>query len=292
MNRLRKRASVFLLIGLATSVGADALHPFPGVELAHIQTASPEPVSYFVVKVDMTLLGLRFTATAPNGDGPRDTWTETTREFVQRTGSQIGINASFFANDGESHTDILSLSVSNGVPYSPWKQSMPCGINISEDNTVTFIEPAIALPTGYECNPSVTLYNAIAGNLWLVRNGKNVTAPEGKRHPRTAIGITRDNKLVLLVVDGRAPSYSVGMTCHELAETLLRHDAVDALNLDGGGSSTLVIADPEPRVVNIPMPIELPDRPGMTPHAVERKVGNNLGILVPRGGGAAGAEEK
>ncbi|HEY6103216.1 MAG TPA: phosphodiester glycosidase family protein, partial [bacterium] len=61
-----------------------------------------------------------------------------------------------------------------------------------------------------------------------------------RRHPRTAIGVLGDGRIVLLVVDGRRPSHSLGMTLLELAVELRRLGAVDAMNLDGGGSSVLV----------------------------------------------------
>lgn len=61
-----------------------------------------------------------------------------------------------------------------------------------------------------------------------------------KRHPRTAVGITSKGAWVLLVVDGRQ-SHSVGMTLLELATYMKSLGCVNALNLDGGGSSTLVI---------------------------------------------------
>ncbi len=62
------------------------------------------------------------------------------------------------------------------------------------------------------------------------------------RHPRTAVGITAGGRRLLLVtVDGRQPGWSVGMTLQELAALLLRLGATDALNLDGGGSTAMVV---------------------------------------------------
>lgn len=69
------------------------------------------------------------------------------------------------------------------------------------------------------------------------------------RHPRTAVGIGRNGTLVLLVtVDGRQGG-SVGMSLQELAKLMISLGAVDALNLDGGGSTTAVVGG---RVVNSP----------------------------------------
>jgi exopolysaccharide biosynthesis protein len=67
-------------------------------------------------------------------------------------------------------------------------------------------------------------------------------------HPRTAVGRTADGALILMVVDGRQ-SESRGATLDELAGLMLEAGAVDALNLDGGGSSTLAVNG---NLVNLP----------------------------------------
>ena len=55
-----------------------------------------------------------------------------------------------------------------------------------------------------------------------------------RRHPRSALGVLGDGRIILLVVDGRRPSHSLGMTLLELTAELRRMGAVDAMNLDGG----------------------------------------------------------
>jgi exopolysaccharide biosynthesis protein len=82
------------------------------------------------------------------------------------------------------------------------------------------------------------------------------------RHPRTAVGIRKDGSLVFITVDGRRPSQSVGMTIAEIADLMRELGCTDAINLDGGGSTTMVIRD---KVVNHPS-----DPSG------ERPVGNAL----------------
>lgn len=62
------------------------------------------------------------------------------------------------------------------------------------------------------------------------------------RAPRTALGLTGDGKLLLVVVDGRAEGFSSGMTLEELAAFMKELGAVSAMNLDGGGSATLVVS--------------------------------------------------
>lgn len=69
-----------------------------------------------------------------------------------------------------------------------------------------------------------------------------------QRHPRTAIGWTTEGKLILVTVDGRQ-KFSVGMTMAELADLMLELGCVEAMNLDGGGSSTMVV---NRKIVNHP----------------------------------------
>lgn len=69
------------------------------------------------------------------------------------------------------------------------------------------------------------------------------------RHPRTAIGWREDGRLVLVTVDGRQPRKSVGMTIRELADLMLELGCREAINLDGGGSTTMVVNN---KIVNSP----------------------------------------
>jgi hypothetical protein len=88
--------------------------------------------------------------------------------------------------------------------------------------------------------------DAIGGGPVLVRDAKPVfrhfelfSTEQLSRNPRTAVGQLADGRIVLLVVDGRQPGYSVGMTNFELAQTLVRLGAVTGSGLDAGGSSTM-----------------------------------------------------
>ena len=65
-----------------------------------------------------------------------------------------------------------------------------------------------------------------------------------KRHPRTAVGI-KDNKIYMVTVDGRQPGYSDGMTLYEMAEFLISQGVEDAINFDGGGSTTMTVRKQE-----------------------------------------------
>ena len=87
--------------------------------------------------------------------------------------------------------------------------------------------------------------DALAGNPTLLENGK-ITAyhcdvPFCKRQPRTGVGVMPDGKLLLVTVDGRMPKYSVGMNLVEFARLFKQLGATSALNLDGGGSTTMFL---------------------------------------------------
>lgn len=79
---------------------------------------------------------------------------------------------------------------------------------------------------------------------------------QGVRHPRSAVAITGNNHLLLIVADGRRSGYCIGFTAKELTQFLIYNfDPKYALNLDGGGSSTLCIKDcgkSDTHVVNYP----------------------------------------
>ncbi|NQU39651.1 MAG: phosphodiester glycosidase family protein, partial [Lentisphaerae bacterium] len=145
-------------------------------------------------------------------------------------------------------------------------------INIGVDNTVTFVERAKDDSTGYMTTPKVELYNAMSGNVRLIRDG-NILAGKGGNatYPQTAVGHTADHCLILFVSDGRQPEFSAGMTYEEVATVLKEFGAVDAIALDGGGSATLVLSDGstgEPKVLNRPS------------DGKQRPVGNNLAVIM------------
>lgn len=98
----------------------------------------------------------------------------------------------------------------------------------------------------------------LGGGPQLIRGGEvSITNQQEKilpsfvsdLHPRTAIADLDSGKVLLVTVDGRQPGVSVGMSLNELAELLLEFGAVEAINLDGGGSTTMVVRD---KLVNHP----------------------------------------
>ncbi len=99
-------------------------------------------------------------------------------------------------------------------------------------------------------------YQAYECGSWLVKNGE-IVVPEkddwvgimSNQDPRTAIGIMRDDSVILITVDGRQPGYSNGLTGKQLARFLLDYGAMNAAMLDGGASTEMMING---RMVNKP----------------------------------------
>lgn len=118
----------------------------------------------------------------------------------------------------------------------------------------------------------------IGGFPLLLQEGQREEDPIGdirelfaeRRHPRSAIGLHPDGTVFLVAVDGRHPGHSEGMTMEELTEFLEQLGLTEALNLDGGGSTTLVV---EGSIANRPS-----DEEG------ERAVANALVVLGPAPG--------
>jgi exopolysaccharide biosynthesis protein len=92
---------------------------------------------------------------------------------------------------------------------------------------------------------------AVGGGPVLVMDGKTrITNEEERRfygkaihdkHPRTAMGYTGDDKLIVLVVEGRNPGIAEGATLQQMADIFMELNCKEALNLDGGGSSCMLI---------------------------------------------------
>lgn len=113
---------------------------------------------------------------------------------------------------------------------------------------------------------------AVGGGPWLVKNGAEFIDADvegfvpsfcSTTHPRTAIGVTADKKLLLATFDGRQ-SISQGMSLKDLSAYMIKLGAVYAINLDGGGSSTMSIRG---AVVNSPC------------ESIERPVANAFVVL-------------
>lgn len=251
---------------------------FMGVEYIRDVRRKPRPVIIHVVKVTLDVPGIGFLVTPGDPRKLRPLQARTTSQFLREFGLQVAINGDFFfpwhSNapwDYYPHVgdpvELEGFAASRGTVYSdhPVKNAFPT-LYLSRDNRASFEKP------------EGPVYNAISGLLMLLRNGKPVPLPaniDDVPEPRTAVGVDKERKhLILIIVDGRQPNYSEGVSMKELAEIFRTYGASDVLNLDGGGSSTLVIEGPDrkPEVLNCPIDNHIPGR--------ERPVANHLGVFA------------
>lgn len=195
---------------------------------------------------------------------------ETVAELANRYGASAAINGGFWKSDGRP-AGILKINHQwLGTPVKPrgaigWSQP---GDKVIIDRVLTSCQLSECpdpssieiLPTTSHTTPGMwqEMPHIVGGTPVLITQGnivedhaaeQTLTSFLEKRHPRTAVGIKEDGKWMFVVVDGSLHSLLGGMTILELADLMLRLGAVEALNLDGGGSSTMVV---EGVVVNDP----------------------------------------
>lgn len=181
-----------------------------------------------------------------------------------------GVNADFFKLKDGTPTNLL---VVNGRMLTP-----PNGRPVLAFDSTGVPHLAPFTLHGEKLEPFHPL-NAVGGRPLLVTDSTLDIAVDtagkgsfGERNPRTAAGIARNGRhLILVTVDGREHQ-NAGMTLRELGTLMLGLGARDAINLDGGGSTTMVYADPDSagrlRIANHPS-----DKEG------ERTVGDALAIV-------------
>ena len=254
----------------APSVKTDPWRPiFVGVELARTQASHPRPLQGWAVRIDLKAPGVEFFVTPSNGDAPKDTDGLKTSTFLKKHKLQLAINASPYdvipADEGVP-LDVAGLSISRGDRYSPPNDTYGA-LLISKDNRAWIATPPM---------DTKAAYNAVGGFRLLLEKGRNVGWHD-QLHPRTAVGVSRDGRyLYLLVIDGRQSGYSEGTTTAETAEWMRLLGAYDALNLDGGGSTALVIDDGQggAKVLNRPIHLNIVGN--------ERVNANHLGVYARR----------
>ena len=251
---------------------------YEGVSYHRVVRFIPYPLIAHVVEIDTKTKGIELLITPPDSGGENPLNARTTSEFLEEFDLQIAINgdgfvpwwsrspADYYPHSGDPVTP-LGFTASNGKVYSLGIE-MSVGVRptlyISRRNALSFN------------NPPGNIYNAISGDRMIVLKGQ--PAPYLNDHdvePRTAIGMNRNGRyLYLVVVDGRQPLYSSGATLSDLAQIFIDTGAYIAMNLDGGGSSTLVVEgeDGKPVTLNSPIDNYIPGR--------ERPVGNHFGVYI------------
>ncbi len=246
---------------------------YQGVVYTREVRNTPRPMVIHVVTVNLAADGVEVLVTPGNPGAELPLKARTTSQFLAEFDLQIAIN-------GDGFTPWYDNSILNYYPHSGDPVDV---IGYAASQGKAYSNPTDNEPTVYISNkkraslykPIGKMQSAISGNYLLLDKGKIRPGPGGDVQPRTALGIGKnDKKLILVVVDGRQPGYSQGATLSELAQILKDYGAYHAINLDGGGSSTLVVEGvmSRPRVLNSPVNHRLP--------GLQRAVGNHLGIYA------------
>ena len=250
---------------------------YQGIDHAELATDKPRYLVVQVLRIDTTAEGLELFTTPGNGDKPLDTDGQTTRAFLEEHGLSVAINTHFFGPccnriPGEAK-DLIGLSIAQGETVSPHTDSRQRDLIIFEaglydDSSMD----VIVLPEGaLDQLGSFSPTHAIAGCAVLL-NGVSHSGRDDlstSRHPRTLVGLSGDqNTLYLVTIDGRQPAFSMGATLAEAAGIMHHLGAIDALSVDGGSSTTMVMRDPDgaSQLLNSPS------------GGSERVVGSNLGL--------------
>lgn len=180
----------------------------------------------------------------------------TTSQAAKDLGAQITIN-------GGAHSALhaIGLHVSQGKYLSP------------QDSYEPFINfTASQVPQVEYYDSRVVLFNALAGKRMIVEYGDispNNSAAWYEEHPRTLVGMDALGRIIFCTVDGRQAPYSLGVNLFQAADIMIEYGCLRAIDLDGGGSTTMVINQ---KVVNYPVDNGIPGK--------EREVGNHIAMFV------------
>ena len=248
---------------------------FPGVTYYRYEMRTPRQMVAHVLRIDTHTAGLKSLVTPPSHESGL-ICTRKTSKFLEEFSLQVAVNGDGFryldpdeydpqqyCPNGGDPVKLNSYAASRGNVYSEQWESRPI-LYINKNNDVSFNQPV------------GSIFNAVSGDRMLVEKGQQVENLESQSvEPRSAAGANQNGRwLYLVVVDGRQPGYSEGATFPELADFLISLGAYTALNLDGGGSSAMVIEGVQggPFVLNSPIESNIPGN--------EAEVGNHLGFWV------------
>jgi hypothetical protein len=219
----------------------------------------PRPLRIYYLKVALKSPRLEvfaLTGDDPDGPGPAESQLTQPIDLFRKFHALAAVNANAFAGVGAKPgdaswyegrpVDVHGLVVSDRKVISPVEQGrMSFWIDASR-------KPHLGTPK----RPGKVV-TAVADWFSPLLIDSRVVADPGDKalHPRTALGFDGKGKwLLLVVVDGRQPGFSEGVTLYELAGILQARGCTQAINLDGGGSSIMLIQDPSGgvRTVNSP----------------------------------------
>lgn len=256
-----------------------SLSLFNGVDYKRTAVAVPRRVMVHLITIDLTRTQPSYLVTQPDRNGFIEQYdARTTSDYLSENDVQIALNGGFFYPFWSKHP--LSFYPQKGDPVTP------LGITISDGQLVQNedSDAVSVLCIGksdfhiHDAFCPLDTMQALSGNLPYVRNSEPTLPADhvSEPLPRTMLAYNNERSLLWLVVaDGRQPLYSRGLTLLEMQQIALDLGAEGAINLDGGGSSTLVIENEgEPYTLNAPIHTRIPMR--------QRPVANHLGIRLPK----------
>jgi len=214
--------------------------------------------------------------------GSRETAGLKVMDFLTKYKVQVAINANFF--------DPSDYYLPAGTPMRVYgllvSQGQVVSVQEGPDHSSSVIfgtnNQARIVFTNWPAISTAGISNAVSGEYPLVVAGSNMARIYlsssdfiHQVNPRTAYGLSKDrHTLFLMTLDGRQPGYSDGSLDWETAEWMLKLGAYEAVNMDGGGSTTLVMAD------SVGNPIELNHSNAVADSGNERTVGGHFGIYA------------
>lgn len=221
-----------------TPVSKESRETSEGIVYTHLscRDKNDAPVEVFVLEADMTKNRI-YTGTPGDGLKCGKVKAKIPEEIASavRNGVDVraAVNADFFDMFGDCSPS--GLCVKNGHVIANGESNRPFIAGLKDGRAVL---------TDFSESPDIKkdILNACGGLERIVKNGRIYDwAPlepfSYVRHPRTAIGVTKEGNLVCIVADGRIPEYSNGATLYDMAKLLLMFGVSDGANFDGGGSS-------------------------------------------------------
>jgi exopolysaccharide biosynthesis protein len=239
-----------------------------------------------VLQIDLAAPGLSLVVTPGDPSKGHEYRALKTSEALQANDWQAAVNGGYFlpfsggSPGGDDYipqpgqgTDVSGAAIHNGRIVSPIEPDLDRRVNAI---LCIWGESKVVIRDGQDCGPRVR--EAMAAGPRLLKDGQRLSyttfdATYGAaRHPRTALGLDARRRLAWLVtVDGRQPGFSDGANLDELTDILISLGARDAINLDGGGSTTMVVESANGHLVlNRPIHTGVPGR--------ERPSANHLGV--------------
>ena len=208
---------------------------------------NPRPLRIHCLTVD--LRDRRYETVAlvgddPDGAGPAEATLTKPESLAAGHDVVAAVNANAFASlpDSKGQQD-TNWFAGKPVDIAGWVMHSGQQISPPQEQHASFWMDAAGRGHVGTLREPVPAREAVAGFGRLLTDGVNICTEDGVRHPRTALGLdAAGQQLWLVVVDGRQAGYSEGVSTRELAELMKELGCRDAINLDGGGSSVMLLA--------------------------------------------------